>query len=142
MPAPYSYDLRKKAVNAYHRGEKKIAICRMMKISRNTLDLWLSREQETGDFKAIVNRPPRENRKIQDLERFEQFVKQYQDKTQQQMADLWSENLTQQNISDGMKKLGITRKKNLRISRKRRREKNRIQGETNEKTVKQFSLCR
>lgn len=88
MPAPYSYDLRKKAVNAYYRGEKKIAICRVMKISRNTLDLWLKREQETGDFKAIVNRPSRENRKIQDLERFKQFVKQYKDKTQQQMADL------------------------------------------------------
>ncbi len=82
MPAPYSYDLRKKAVNAYYRGEKKIAIYRVMKISRNTLDLWLKREQETGDLKAIVNRPPRENRKIQDLERFKQFVKQYQDKTQ------------------------------------------------------------
>ncbi len=50
MPAPYSYDLRKKAVNAHYRGEKKIAICRLMKISRNTLDLWLKREQETGDF--------------------------------------------------------------------------------------------
>jgi|GEM_PF-6205996 len=46
MPAPYSYDLRKKAVDVYHRGEKKIAICRLMKISRNTLDLWLQREIE------------------------------------------------------------------------------------------------
>jgi transposase len=119
MPAPYSYDLRKKAVNAYHRGEKKINICTMMNISRNTLDLWLSRQQETGDFEAIANRPPRENRKIQDWERFKQFVKQYQDKTQQQMASLWGENLTQQNISDGMNNLGITRKKNLWVSRER-----------------------
>ena len=126
MPAPYSYDLRKKAVNAYHRGEKKIAICRLMKISRNTLDLWLERERETGDFQAIANRPTRENRKIQDLERSKQFVKQHKDQTQQQMADLWGGNLTQQNVSDGIKKLGITRKKNLRISRKRRTEKNRI----------------
>ena len=94
MPAPYSYDLRKKAVNAYYRGEKKITICRLMTISHNTLDHWLKREQETGDFKAIAKRPPRENRKIQDLERFKQFVKQHQDKTQQQMADLWGENLT------------------------------------------------
>ena len=117
MPAPYSYDLRKKAVNAYHRGEKKIAICQLMKISRNTLDLWLERERETGDFQAYANRPARENRKIPDLERFKQFVQQNQDKTQQQMADLWGENLTQQNVSDGIKKLGITRKKNLRISR-------------------------
>lgn len=119
MPAPYSYDLRKKAVNAYHRGEKKIAICRLMKISRNTLDLWLERERETGDFQAIANRPTRENRKIQDWERFKQFVKQHEEKTQQQMADLWGEKITQQNVSDGIKKLGITRKKNLRISRKR-----------------------
>ena len=50
-------------------------MCRLMKISRNTLDLWLSREQETGDFKAIAKRPPKNNRKIQDLERFKQFVK-------------------------------------------------------------------
>lgn len=114
MPAPYSYDVRKKAVNAYHRGEKKIAICRLMKISRNTLDLWLERERETGDFQAVANRPTRENRKIQDWERFEQFVKQHQDKTQQQMADLWGDNFTQQNISDGIKKLGITRKKAVR----------------------------
>ena len=90
-----------------------------MKISRNTLDLWLKREQETGDYRAIAKRPTREDRKIQDLEKFKQFVKQHKDKTQQQMADLWGDNLTQQNISDGIKKLGITRKKNLRVSRKR-----------------------
>ena len=66
MPAPYSYDLRTKAVSAYHRGEKKIATCRLMKISSNTLDLWLQREQETGDFKALAKLPSRENRKIQD----------------------------------------------------------------------------
>lgn len=119
MPAPYSYDLRKKAVNAYNRGEKKIAICRLMNISRNTLDLWLKREQETGNFKAIAKRPPKDNRKIQDLKRFEQLVRRHKDKTQQQIADLWGENLTQQNVSDGIKKLGITRKKNLRLSRKR-----------------------
>ncbi len=123
MPAPYSYDLRKKAVNAYHRGAKKINICKMMNISRNTLDLWLLREQETGDFKAIpqgarqgerAKRPPKNNRKIQDLERFKQFVRQHQDKTQQQIAEKWGENVTQQNVSDGIKKLGITRKKAVR----------------------------
>jgi len=126
MPAPYSYDLRKKAVNAVKRGEKKIVVCRLMRISRNTLNLWLQREQETGDYKALANRPPRENRKIQALERFKQFVKQHQDKTQQQMADLWGENLTQQNVSDGIKKLGITRKKKLTDTKKemKRKEKN------------------
>ncbi len=54
MPAPYSYDLRKKAIEAVKRGHKKINVCRLFKISRNTLDLWLKREKETGDYVAIA----------------------------------------------------------------------------------------
>jgi hypothetical protein len=38
MPAPYSYDLRKKAIEAVKRGHQKINVCRLFKISRNTLD--------------------------------------------------------------------------------------------------------
>ena len=54
MPSPYSDDLRAKAINAVHRGERKTDVCKLFKISRNTLDLWLKREQETGDFQAIA----------------------------------------------------------------------------------------
>ncbi|WP_319423449.1 helix-turn-helix domain-containing protein [Pleurocapsa sp. FMAR1] len=65
MPAPYSYDLRKKAVDACSRGEKKRTICRLMKISRNTLDLWLKREQETGDsLKRSPSVPPEKSEKF------------------------------------------------------------------------------
>ncbi|MDY6939079.1 MAG: helix-turn-helix domain-containing protein, partial [Cyanobacteriota bacterium] len=45
MPAPYSDDFRQKAIAAVKRGERKIEICRLLKISRNTLDLWLKREK-------------------------------------------------------------------------------------------------
>jgi hypothetical protein len=37
MPAPYSYDLRSKAVAAVKRGEKKVEVSHFLKISRNTL---------------------------------------------------------------------------------------------------------
>ena len=72
MPAPYSYDLRKKAIAAVKKGERKINVCRMFQISRNTLDLWLKREKETGDIRAIADggRP----QKIQDEEKFREFV--------------------------------------------------------------------
>ena len=53
MPAPYSYDLRLHAIAAVERGEKKITVCRIFKLSRNTLDLWGKRPEETGDFQAI-----------------------------------------------------------------------------------------
>ena len=48
MPA-ISYDLRKKAIEAVKKGEKKVNVCRLLQISRNTLDLWIKREKNTGD---------------------------------------------------------------------------------------------
>jgi transposase len=118
MPAPYSYDLRTKAIEAVKRGHKKINVCRLFKISRNTLDLWLKREKETGDYGAITNKQGRQS-KIKDEEKFKMFVKENQDKTQTKMAKIWGNNITQQNISYACKKLGITRKKNLRVSGKK-----------------------
>lgn len=119
MASPYSYDLRAKAINAVKSGQKKISVCRMLAISRNTLDLWLKREQETGDYRAIVSYQKGKKPKIKNLQRFQEFVLQHNQKTQQRIAQLWGDNLTQQNVSDAMKKLGITRKKNLWVSRKR-----------------------
>ncbi len=48
MSAPYSYDLRKEAIEVIKRGYKKVNVCGLLKISRNTLDLWLKRDKETG----------------------------------------------------------------------------------------------
>lgn len=111
MPAPYSYDLRTKAIEAVQRGKRKIEVCRMLNISRNTLDLWLRREQETGDYTAVVNFQQGSGQKITDWKRFREFVGQHGDLTQGQMAQLWGENVTQQNISRALRQLGISRKK-------------------------------
>ncbi len=115
MPAPYSYDLRKKAIEAVKKGERKVDICRLLNISRNSLDLWLKRDKETGDFKAIENFQKGHPQKIKDLGKFEEFAKDHQDITQAEVAELWGDNLTQQNVSYAYKKLGITRKKNIRL---------------------------
>ena len=126
MASPYSYDLRAKVIKAVKSGEKKVNICRMFAISRNTLHLWLKRETKTGDFQASVKYQKGKKPKIEDLQRFQEFVLQHNNKTQQRIAQLWGENLTQQNVSSTMKKLGITRKKNLWVSRERREEKKTI----------------
>ena len=112
MPAPYSHDLRSSAIEAVKRGHRKVNVCRMFKISRNTLDLWLKREKETGDYVAIANKQGRHS-KIKDQEKFKVFVKENNGKTQTIMAELWGQNITQQNISYTCQKLGITRKKKL-----------------------------
>lgn len=110
MPAAYSYDLRKKAIEAVKRGERKIDVCHLLRISRNTLDLWLKREEKTGDYQSYSNKQ-RPMRKIKDEAKFREFVRNNEDKTQGKMAELWGENVTQQNISYACQKFEITRKK-------------------------------
>lgn len=113
MPAPYSYDLRQKALEAVKGGERKSEVCRLLNISRNTLDLWLKREAQTGDYQAITHFQKGYQQKITDWKRFEEFVRQHGGKTQTEMASLWGDNVTQQNISDALAKLGLSRKKRL-----------------------------
>lgn len=119
MPAPYSYDLRSKATEAVKRGQRKTDVCRLLQISRNTLDLWLKKDKETGDIRPKKPWQKGAASKIKDEEKFREFIRENSDKTQQQIAELWGDNLTQQNVSYACHKLDITRKKNLWLSRKR-----------------------
>jgi len=111
MPAPYSEDLRQKAIAAVERGERKIDVSRMLKITRNTLDLWLKRKEQTGNCQAITHYQQGNRHKISDWQRFREFAQTHGDKTQGQMASLWGDNVTQQNISDALSKLRLSRKK-------------------------------
>lgn len=113
MPTPYSYDLRTRAIEAVKSGERKIVVCRMFNISRNTLDLWLKREEQTGDYQAITGFQKGNQHKITDWKRFEEFAHKHGGKTQRQMTKLWGEGVTQQNISDAPRKMGLSRKKRL-----------------------------
>jgi transposase len=111
MPAPYSEDFRQKAIAAVERGERKIDVSCMFNISRNTLDQWLQRQEQTGRCEAMTNYQCGNRHKITDWQRFREFVQEHGDKTQAQMAKLWGEGVTQQNISDAMQKIGVSRKK-------------------------------
>ncbi len=113
MPAPYSEDLRQKAIAAVERGERKSDVSRMLHISRNTLDLWWKRKEQTGNCQAITHYQQGNRHKITDWQKFREFAKQHGGKTQGQMALLWGDNVSQQNISDALRKLGLSRKKKL-----------------------------
>jgi len=95
------------SISSVLRGEKKIEVARFFNISRNTLDLWLKKEKETGNFFACQPKQKGRKPKIQDLEKFKEFVKSNSDKTQKQMAELLGNGITQQNISDACKKAKI-----------------------------------
>ncbi len=56
-------------------GLKKSEASELFNISRNTIDLWLNRLKETGDFAAKPNQPPGNNHKIRDWSKFEEFAR-------------------------------------------------------------------
>lgn len=113
MPAPYSDDLREKAVSAVDRGEKKSHICRTLNISRNTLDLWLKAREERGTVaaKREYTRGPRP--KIEDLEEFRTFANENGHLTREGMAQRWKERISAVTLGKALKRIGFTRKKKL-----------------------------
>ncbi len=118
MPVSYSYDLRTKVISAIDGGMGKTQASRIFQISRNTIDTWLKKRKETGDYQAKVGYQQGYNPKINDLEEFQQFVQVNGSKTQAEMAEAWPEEISDRTIGKALKKIGYTRKKNLRLSRK------------------------
>ena len=114
MAKPYSYDLRQKVIEAIEQdGLKKNEASQLFNISRNTIDLWLKRRAETGDFKAKPNQPPGSNHRITDWQKFREFAQANGEKTQGEMAELWAGEISARTISRALGKIGLTRKKRL-----------------------------
>ena len=117
MTTPYSYDLRQKVIQAIQQdGLKKSEASSLFRISRNTIDLWLKRQAETGDFQAKPNNPPGNGHKITDWVKFHDFVKAHGDKTQAEMAELWEGEISARTISRALQKIGFTRKKRRMVT--------------------------
>ncbi len=112
MPKPYSYDLRQKVIQAIELdGMKKTEAAQAFQISRNTIDLWLKRRAQTGDYKAKPNQPPGNGHKITDWDKFREFAQVHGEQTQAEMAALWDGNISARTISRALHKIGFTRKK-------------------------------
>lgn len=119
MPAPYSIDLREKAVNAVEKGERKSHVCRTLNISRNSLDLWIKKKKETGSVAPVTNYHRGLKPKIDDLEKFKEFAEENGHLTQKKMAEKWPQQISRTRIGKALKKINFTRKKNLQLQGKR-----------------------
>jgi transposase len=108
--------VRRKAIDAVKAGHRKVDVAQMFQISRNTLDLWLKREAEIGDCQAVTQYQRGCRHKITEWSKFREFAEQHGHRTQGQMAKVWEDGVTQQNISDALRKIGFSRKKNVWVS--------------------------
>lgn len=111
MPAPYSYDLRKKVMDALDAGGKPSAVAARFQIGKRTVHGWRKRRKETGDFhsKKLGNKGYGD--KITDWDAFESFAQRHHHMTQAEMAEAWEGEISRQTISRALKKIGFTRKK-------------------------------
>ena len=110
MPAPYSNDLRDKAMQAL--ATKCVReVSEMFNIHRTTLTRWQRRARETGDYSAKANYQEGHSHKITNWSAFEQFVDEHGDKTQAEMAQLWPDEISEATIARALKALNQTRKK-------------------------------
>lgn len=108
MAAPYSDDLRQKAIDAVDRGERKSQVCRLLKLSRNTLDTWLKLRQQTGSVGAKRDYQRGPSPKIADLDAFRQFAEKNGHLTQQEMAQHWQTPVSDVTIGKTLKRIHFT----------------------------------
>ncbi|WP_254568211.1 IS630 family transposase [Oscillatoria sp. HE19RPO] len=112
MSNSYSYDLRRKVIEAIElNGMKKSEASEVFGISRNTINLWLKRKEETGDFHAKTYSRTGHSHSITDWDKFRAFVEENAELTQAQMAEVWDGEISERTISRALQKIGFTRKK-------------------------------
>jgi len=113
MPAPYSQDLREKAIKAVESGRLVSEVSHSFGISRSTLSTWRKRFRERGDYQAITNYQTGHSHKVTDWQAFKVFAEAHGDKTQAEMAQLWPDEIDGDTIGKGLKRIGFTRKERL-----------------------------
>lgn len=118
MPVPYSYDLRRKVIEAVDAGRKKTEVSKFFNISRNTINLWLNKRKDNQDYQAEVGYQKGYRPKIANLEDFRQFAQKHGGRTQAEMAEIWPGEISSRTIGKALKKLGYTRKKKLTVIEK------------------------
>ncbi len=116
MAIAYSQDLRIRAVELIETGMSISQVSRLLKISRPTLYRWVKKFETTGSTQPEKSIPPPQTSKIQDWQKFQEFIELHGNKTQKEMASLWG-NVSHHTISRGLKKLGYTRKKKPTVTK-------------------------
>jgi transposase len=108
----YSDDLRERAVKSRLSGKSALEVARIFDVSKDCVRRWVIRYQETGSYSS-AKRGGTKKSKIQDMDRFAEFVQANAYCTLKQMKEKWEDDVSEMALSRALKKLGITRKKSL-----------------------------
>jgi transposase len=116
----YSNDLRNKVVELIKSDKKQTEIARFLNISRSSVARWYNRYKKTGTADYLINKKSLESNKINNLDKFREFIDKYHDRSLPELQHLWTDyNENNKEVSYGtiyyviVNKLNYTFKKNL-----------------------------
>lgn len=116
MAKAYGKDLRLKVLEAIENNSMKPdEVSEQFNLGRSTIYDWLALKAETGGVSPRPHSHSGYGHKITDWAAFKAFVVANGDKTQAEMAELWPGDISARTISRALKKIGFTRKKDLRV---------------------------
>ena len=104
----YSTDLRKRVLDFIHTGGKKSEAARRFSLNRSTIYRWLAAENPLS-----TQKPGPKHMRVLDEAALKKHVADLPDLTQNERAVHFG--VSESSIRYGLRKLGITRKKNTRI---------------------------
>jgi transposase len=116
----YSNDMRKKVIELIRSGKKQTEIYKFLNISKSTIIRWYKRYKEIGNADYFVNKKSIQSNKINDLDKFKEFIDSNNDKSLLELKYLWvNYKGSNKEVSKGTihyilrNKLNYTFKKNL-----------------------------
>jgi len=113
MPKSYSVDLRERVLKHLEKNQNKKSASLLFQVGIATIYRWVSRKKEKGHVRPL--RREYAYKKIDDQKLIE-YVEMHSDQFLSEIAKHF--NLTPQAIFYALKRLKITRKKNLRFTGK------------------------
>ena len=129
MPKAYSYDFRCRVIAAIELdGMPKAEASEVFNVSRNTINLWFQLRSETGDLHPRPHNHQGYGHKVTDWEAFRAFVKAHPDKRQEELAELWPDEISGRTISRALKRVDMTRKKRRMAIESEMTKRERISG--------------
>lgn len=111
MPKAYSIDLRRRVVEAYRSGQSARVVSELFQVTIPCIYAWDKLERASGGYAPRYKAGDRSV--IDDDDAFRSFAKTHAHSTLKTMAAHWGRKVSLMTLSRKLRKLGITRKKNI-----------------------------
>jgi transposase len=113
MPAPYSLDLRKRAINLLEKNTPIEKISKILEISTSTLKLWIKRKERDNTIEAKIGYQKGHSHKVINKEAFLNEINKNPSITLEELGKIFQ--CSRSSTHRFTKKIGLSYKKNFWI---------------------------